>query len=221
MPREPDFDDLLFVLENPLRRRILEHLVREAHYPLQLSRELRVSQQAIIKHLKVLEQFGMVESSEEESDLGGPPRRVYLSSRHFSLHIDLGPATMDAGMLPLDEIQVLPEFQEMELRARDAQRLAEREEKLRQWGQMLREINDEIVRTDAKRQSLVRVKNEILQAARTELEDESDYDERKVTHIMMAAGMRTPAEAAELLGLREEAVEAILSRRAGRGKKRK
>ncbi|HLF07677.1 MAG TPA: helix-turn-helix domain-containing protein [Thermoplasmata archaeon] len=208
-------------MENPLRRRILEHLVREAHYPLQLSRELRVSQQAIIKHLKVLEEFGMVESSEEASDLGGPPRRVYLSTRHFSLHIDLGSASLESGMQSLDDVAILPEFHELEARAQEARRLAEREEKLRRWGQMLRDINLEIAQVDGRRQSLLRVKNEILQAAREELNSESDYDERKITHIMMASGMRTPAEVAELLGLREDAIQEILQRRAGRGKKKK
>ena len=38
-------DGLLRVLENPTRRRIMERLARESHYPLQLSRELGVSQQ--------------------------------------------------------------------------------------------------------------------------------------------------------------------------------
>jgi predicted transcriptional regulator len=217
---EPDIDDLLFVLENPLRRRILEHLVREAHYPLQLSRELRVSQQAIIKHLKVLEEFGMVDSEEEESDLGGPPRRVYLSSRHFSIHIDLGPASLESGMVPLDRVSILPEYRAMEARVREARRLVEREAKLRRWGGVLREINDEVENMDSRRQSLLHVKNQILLAVREELHDASDYDERRITHLMMASGLRTAGEVAELLGMREEEVRVILQRRGARTKKR-
>jgi ArsR family transcriptional regulator len=55
-----ELDVLLSVIENPTRRRILEALVREPHYPLQLSRELGMSQQIIMKHLKVLEDYRMV-----------------------------------------------------------------------------------------------------------------------------------------------------------------
>ena len=50
------FDESLSILENPTRRSILRHLVKEPHYPLQLSELLDVSQQAVVKHLKVLEE---------------------------------------------------------------------------------------------------------------------------------------------------------------------
>ena len=49
------FDESLSILENTTRRAILRHLVKEPHYPLQLSELLDVSQQAVVKHLKVLE----------------------------------------------------------------------------------------------------------------------------------------------------------------------
>ena len=44
------FDESLSILENPTRRSILRHLVKEPHYPLQLSELLDVSQQAVVKH---------------------------------------------------------------------------------------------------------------------------------------------------------------------------
>ena len=69
-------DEMLRVLENPTRRRILERLSRESHYPLQLSKELGVSQQAVVKHLRTLQGAGLVSSTEEKSDLGGPARRA-------------------------------------------------------------------------------------------------------------------------------------------------
>ena len=55
-----ELDVLLSVIENPTRRRILEALVREPHYPLQLSRELGLSQQGIMKHLRMLEDLDLV-----------------------------------------------------------------------------------------------------------------------------------------------------------------
>ncbi len=85
-----DLDVLLSVIENPTRRRILEALVREPHYPLQLSRELGMSQQIIMKHLKVLEDYRMVRSYPEESDQGGPMRKRYVPISGFTITVDVG-----------------------------------------------------------------------------------------------------------------------------------
>ena len=69
-----DFDTALSILENRTRRSILEHLVREAHYPLQLADLLGVSQQAIMKHLKVLEDAGFVVSEKCRAKKAVPQR---------------------------------------------------------------------------------------------------------------------------------------------------
>src|SRR2546428_7691360 len=91
-------DGLLRVLENPTRRRILERLARESHYPLQLSKELGVSQQAVVKHLRALQESGLVSSVEEKSDLGGPNPRAYRPTDRFSPQIGMGPSPSHAEM---------------------------------------------------------------------------------------------------------------------------
>ena len=52
-----------------------------------------------MKHLKVLEDNGMVESFEEKSDAGGPPRKCYRPTKNFSIRIDFGPNTFRARMI--------------------------------------------------------------------------------------------------------------------------
>jgi len=90
---ELELDRILAVLENPIRRKILHKLSREMNYPLQLSKELNVSQQAIMKHLKVLEESDFVVSFEEKSDKGGPPRKLYAPRKRYCIRIDIGPNT--------------------------------------------------------------------------------------------------------------------------------
>ncbi|MFO8051565.1 MAG: helix-turn-helix domain-containing protein [Thermoplasmatota archaeon] len=90
---ELPLDKILSILENPIRRKILQKLSRDANYPLQLSRELGVSQQAVMKHLRVLEDSDFVVSYEERSDKGGPPRRVYIPRKRYCIRIDIGPNT--------------------------------------------------------------------------------------------------------------------------------
>ena len=86
-----DFEHAMSILENSTRRDILKFLVKEPHYPLQLSEMLDVSQQAVMKHLKVLEEAGFVDSDKIPSEKGGPPRKVYTVNQSFSLRLDLGP----------------------------------------------------------------------------------------------------------------------------------
>src|SRR5512137_2530290 len=101
MPDLKDLDMLLSVIENPTRRRILEALVREPHYPLQLSKELGMSQQAIMKHLKVLENNSLVRSYPEESDQGGPTRKRYVPTTKFTIIVDFGPGLFNTEFMQM------------------------------------------------------------------------------------------------------------------------
>lgn len=71
------FDEVLSILENTTRRQILMLLVKEPHYPLQISELIGVSQQAVVKHLKVLEKADFVNSEIVASEKGGPPKKMY------------------------------------------------------------------------------------------------------------------------------------------------
>ncbi len=86
-----EIDTALTLLQNKLRRQILERLVREPHYPMQLAELLNVSQQAIVKHLKELERGNFVTKMKVASEKGGPPRTIYSVQQSLSLRIDLGP----------------------------------------------------------------------------------------------------------------------------------
>ena len=86
-----DFDEAIDILENRARRDILRHLVKEPHYPLQLSELLEISQQAVMKHIKILEKAGFIDSETVPSEKGGPPKKMYKVNQSFSLRLDLGP----------------------------------------------------------------------------------------------------------------------------------
>ncbi len=83
-----ELDILLSLIENPTRRRILERIVEEPSYPLQLSRELGVSTQAVMKNLALLEQGGVVVRTDVRSDMG-PNRAVYSPNMEFTLVVDM------------------------------------------------------------------------------------------------------------------------------------
>jgi predicted transcriptional regulator len=71
-----EFDAVLGVLENSVRRKIIKRLSQRPSYPSQLSKELGLGQPLVAKHLTVMEAAKVVTSSLEGSP-SGPDRRIY------------------------------------------------------------------------------------------------------------------------------------------------
>ena len=88
-PSIHDDDMILDIIGNNTRRRILATLAREPMYFNQLAKEIAIGQQAILRHMKTLEDMGLIESYGEKSNLGAPDRKYYRLSSSFSLTICL------------------------------------------------------------------------------------------------------------------------------------
>ena len=91
-----DLDRVLHLLQNKVRRQILERLAREPHYPMQLAELIGVSQPAVVKHLKELEKGGLVSKNKVPSEKGGPPRTVYACL----LYTSPSPRDSDQSRMP-------------------------------------------------------------------------------------------------------------------------
>lgn len=157
-----EFDAVLRVLSSPTRRDILARLAAETHYPLQLSKELGVSQQAIMKHMKVLEDAGMVRGVEEASDQGGPPRTAYKLTSSFSISIDVGPALFSTRM------EVFNGSERPEARRQAPDSLGPREAQALRLSELSKEVGDigrEIDHLERRRAELVARKMRILNEA--------------------------------------------------------
>ncbi|MDR3205474.1 MAG: helix-turn-helix domain-containing protein, partial [Candidatus Methanoplasma sp.] len=98
---EDNIDLILSAVENPTRRRILQILAREPCYPLRLSKELGISQQAVVKNLAVMEGCGIVESRREAGERG-PERTVYRPGSEFSITIDMCGGMFRARLVPIE-----------------------------------------------------------------------------------------------------------------------
>jgi predicted transcriptional regulator len=159
MSKAIDLDGVLRVLASPTRREILARLASETHYPLQLSRELGVSQQAIMKHMKVLEDAGLVRGVEEASDQGGPPRMAYKLTSSFSVAIDLGPSLFST------HIEVFDRGVKVDAKKAPQEPVGPREAAAMRLSELSREVGDigrEMAHLDRRRQDLVARKMRIL-----------------------------------------------------------
>lgn len=207
-------DDFLRILENPLRRRILAKIAKESHYPLQLSRELRVSQQAIAKHLDILERFGLVKCEREPSTLGGPERKTYCNIRRMSLTIDIGPSLFSTDFRSLSgDRAVSNEYKKFRERIETALKEDNPRMRLKRVSKVAREMDKIIEELEEKRASLLRMKDAALGIAYSAVEKLSeDYNERRVLyHLINEKDMRVDA-LSESLDLREESLRKILDK---------
>jgi len=195
-----ELDVLLSVIENPTRRRILEALVREPHYPLQLSRELGLSQQGIMKHLRMLEELDLVRSFLEDSDQGGPSRRRYFPTTGFTMVVDIGPGLFNT------EVATRPfEEQTTEKAAGDDRRLLDLRKELRDIDQELDSIKE-------RRAELIADKERILEEAGRAVDASfPDYRTRKIVYEYIQHPQMDARELARGLGLRDDSVEEIIS----------
>jgi predicted transcriptional regulator len=203
-----DLDVLLSVIENPTRRRILEALVREPHYPLQLSRELGMSQQIIMKHLKVLEDNRMVRCYPEESDQGGPMRKRYVPISGFTIIVDVGLGLFSVESSRRD-MEEGPDHQRGRLEGEAGlQDLTERVVALRSE---LSVLDGQLDGLRKKREELIDGKETLLDEALRLVESAPlDYGQRHVVFEYIQHPDVDPRQLADYLGLRDDAVREIL-----------
>ncbi len=151
-----DLDTLLSIVENPTRRKILGALVREPHYPFQLSKALGISQQAVMKNLSMMEREGLVVSYREASSIG-PTRIVYEPNAEFTLVMDMR-SGMFRTRLILPEEEEMPQAAQEDYGPEEARR-------------MISEIDAELGTLERRRLDLLREREGIMQSALSKAED--------------------------------------------------
>lgn len=97
-----NIDSILNALENRTRREIIKRLIYGDEYPLQLSKELKISQQAVMKHLYILEKNNIVRLKGMEKSDQGPNRKIYRLEDSFLLTVSLAPYFFDIRKKNID-----------------------------------------------------------------------------------------------------------------------
>ncbi len=136
-------DELLNAIENQTRREILKRLVEGRYYALQLAKDLRVSQQAIVKHLDVLEKSEIIKKAGMEKSDMGAPRKLYEVNKSFSIVIDVAPGIFEIRKYDLDD--------EEDFKFEDED-----------FGEMLDRIEKEIKKIERRRIELLKMKERII-----------------------------------------------------------
>lgn len=157
-----EFDELFELLGSRTRYEILRLLTREPMFLGQLSRELSVGQQAVIRHLRQLIEQGFLATYEDES-IRGPPRKYYRLNRCVRLSINIAPDGV--RVIRITPTTTEPQGVEEVLQQNypDLHRLVIR-------AQRLSEIPDSL---DRKREAIVLIKQ--LEATSSEFQEVGKY----------------------------------------------
>ena len=194
-----DLDILLSMVENPTRRKILESLVKEPHYPLQLSKELGISQQAVMKNLNMLEKNGMVVSYQVSSSMG-PMRTVYEPNSEFTLVIDMRNGMFSARMIEPSKEEEEVDFNDVKM------------ESLKKTRQTISEIDTKIEELNRERSKLIREREKVMASAMSNLNGtDCGYAHRNLMYEILNEPDRSMEQLSEDLNARPDVVKDLIN----------
>ena len=184
-----DLDVLLSMIKNPTRRKILESLVKMPRYPLQLSKELGISQQAVMKNLSVLEKNGMVVSYRESSSIG-PERTVYEPNSEFTLIVD-----MRSGMFSARMVEPKGERKDVDV------------DNLKEMRSKVIDIDNELEQLEKRYSELMREKESIIASV---ISKQDGYAQKSLAYDILDAPKKTVEELSKDLNARTDVVKEMI-----------
>jgi ArsR family transcriptional regulator len=205
-----DDDMILDIIGNNTRRRILATLAREPMYFNQLAKEIAIGQQAILRHMKTLEDMGLIESYGEKSNLGAPDRKYYRLSSSFSLTICLSEDAFSIENRKIEQYRHKESdkfYKEYDLLAQDNDGKT-----LNQLQNNLIRIEKEISNLDSRLNDLRALKqlivNRLHKIAKDNFEEEL---ERRILHTIIGESPKSVSELANRLNEKPSRIKNTLN----------
>lgn len=210
-----DLDAILTILENPVRRKIIDRLSQEPTYSLQISKELGISQQLVTKHLEIMSGAGIVTSSKQDSPVG-PKRREYLLNKSISISIDFAPHLFNARILSFSthsqETLMKSQVTSLMSRIERVSDYSEEKKRIAPLATILEEIDNRLRRLEDERSVLLYVRNLAMQeAGKAIFKAEDSPNAKRVIHYVLDEHSRNVQEISRSLNMRETLVREILS----------
>ena len=211
-----EIGELLDLLGNDTRRRILESLANEPKYFIQLSKEIGVSQQAVLKHLFLLEKFGLIESFKAKSNLAAPDRKYFQLNRSVYLSIGITGNSMEIRMENIKEPNKskVKNKSVTENKRKYIQRDKEITDILKKTKHNLELIEQRMEEIENEKIGLLKDKQKILQIAHQVIRESLEEDlARRILYSNLNSRDSTDIEElSEILNTREKEIKIIVKR---------
>jgi len=186
-------NELLAMIENPTRRRIIEALTMEPHYPFQLAKELGISQPAVVKHLDLLERNGLVAAHQEESR-NGPKRTVYTTTSEFTITVDVRNGMFTARLAVPDD------------RADEEERI----EGLKETRENISFIDEQIAELERMRSAMIRKRESLISSAISAVAEDCGYRHRSLLYGLLNDPDKDPEDLSADMNMNMKAVREMI-----------
>jgi predicted transcriptional regulator len=207
-----DFETVVEVLGNPIRRQIIRKLSEGPDYALRLSNELNIHQQLAAKHLKVIRNADLVDMVRQKSDRGAD-QKLFSLKKFYSLQIDFSPSLYNERLISFNNPDrwILADNY-MEHLENQVQDLTEEEsgvDKINPLSQVIKDIDEELESMEKRRARLLYIRNLAMNASGQAM-DELDRGKRQVLHYILDKGQASVETLSRQLQLREETIRNIV-----------
>jgi len=210
-----EISEFLDLLGNNTRRRILLLLSNEPRYFIQLSKELGVSQGAVLKHLILLENSGLIESYRAESNLSAPDRKYFRLNKPIYMSIGITGNSMDIKMESLEDLsnnqdKMVIKGTEIKQEHHDN----DITQIIKETDLRLREINKQMQNLENLKISLLKEKQHVLRKAHQIIQGTLDEElARKILYSRLNSMNRFDLEElSEELNTREKEIKNIIKK---------
>jgi predicted transcriptional regulator len=203
------------ILENPTRRFIIKRLSEEPNYPLQLAKDLGLGQQLVAKHLRVMEEAGIVASSLETSP-HGPKRRIYTLNRNMSVTLDVSTHFFKTNVVFFDaepECKEISDTSAFLMEKMDETLECQKENEIfTPHTKIISEIDKKLESLENERAILLYIRNFAMKEASQILEPFKNSDTRRIIRCALNEHDVSVKGISESLNLREAVVRQALSK---------
>ena len=210
----PEIGEFLDLLGNNTRRRILESLTNEPKYFIQLSKEIGVSQQAVLKHLFLLENFGLIESFKAKSNLAAPDRKYFQLNRSVYLSIGITGNSMEITMENIKGPNKIRSKNNMAIESKEVSIKKDKEitdilkntkHKLELLAKRMQELEDEKIHLLKEKQQILEITHQVI---RESLEE--DLARRILYSNLISREIIDIEELSEILNTREKEIKIVV-----------
>ncbi|MFP3985553.1 MAG: ArsR/SmtB family transcription factor [Candidatus Bathyarchaeia archaeon] len=204
-----DLDSILKIVENPTRRKIIKRLSEEPNYSLQLAKDLGLGQQLVAKHLKIMEDAGIVTPSVESSPYG-PKRRTYVLSKSISVTLDVAPHLFKFQVVSFDtepKREIISETSASLMnRLYETLEHPEESEKIKPFTAIMTDIDKKLETLENERSILLYIRNYAMKEASHIIKTFENSDTRRILHHTIDERDTNVKKISESLNLREDVV---------------
>jgi len=212
MNKSEEFNLMLTLVENQIRRKIIKRLSQEPSYPLELAKEIGVSQQLVTEHLYKMEQDGFVASSMEASP-SGPNRKLYFLKTSAYLTVSFGPHLYNEQFFSFETLPPTLSSDAKNLLSRASKIEASKDSKIAPLAKLIADIDQKLDRLEDEKKVLLYIRNLTMKQASEEFDVlEKSHNEKRILHFIIDEQKADVESISETLNLRESTAREILEK---------